>query len=174
MRLLGTAGLFVVIMLQAIATQPKPSQAASITIGTSGPWVVMGDDVERSCLAARDFGPGQFNIGVDEKKMWLTFQNFSWILKSTPTNTMSAEIAVDGQVVLKSFALIIVKARALQVFMMPTDPGFWHTFFSAHLITIRAQFYPGSGTVQLENPSQIIPMMKSCADRYLKDVPVPF
>lgn len=171
--------LAVILTAYLILSSPTSSGATDIKIGVAEPWQVYASEVEHSCLALKPFGPGQFNIGIDEKQTWLSFQNFYWTLPSTPTNTMPVRIALDGQVILEtdavsSIAFVLVKARAIQVIMKPTDRMFWQKLFTARSVSISGQFNPGSGTVPLDNVARIIPLMKDCANRYLKGVQVPF
>jgi len=144
-------------------------------IGKAGSWEILGDS--SSCQATKALKGreiGQFAIGITNKsETFFTFQNLSW-RGQTRTRKLPVNMALDNKMVLKARAINLMQFGTLQIITSPTKPALWQNFLRAKTITISGKFNPGSATFRLDNPSRIVPLMKTCLARHLPGTAAPF
>lgn len=170
--------VFTVVLTFALSVFNIPSTYGFETLGTAGGWKISGADGQ--CQASKPLNPSvpsEIAIGISLEGTYLTFQNLRWSLSSTATNMMPVRLYFDKTLALRTEALLISQIRAFQVFVWLTDVPdtvFWEELLDARSMKIIGKFKPGRAKVKLTDTNEIVPLLKSCAQRYLPDVKMPF
>ena len=164
--------LFVSALMMSAVLVGSNAFAGLTKIGNAGPWKILGD--RSSCQASKTPKRADldlFAIGVTKSETFLTFQNVSWNLPKTRTGKIPVKVALDRKTILNANAINIMNFN-LQI-ITPTKPALWQKFLRAKTITISGNFR-GPATIKLDNPSRIVPLMKTCMARYLPRTAAPF
>lgn len=147
-------------------------------IGSADKWRISGADGQ--CQAGKPLDPhtpSQIAIGISPDGTYMHLQNLRWLLPSTPTNMMPVTVYFDKSIELRTEALLIGQIRAFQVFVWLTDVPdkvFWKDLLAARSMRVTGDFKPGSVKVDLENIAKTVPLLKTCAERFLPAVELPF